>query len=264
MKEIINGNHTLFHGDCLEVMDRLIEQGIKVDAIITDPPFGTTKCEWDSVIPLDEMWDRINKLKKNDRTPVILFAQTPFDKVLGCSNLSELKYEWIWEKTQATGHLNAKKMPMKAHENILVFYKKLPVYNPQMTNGHKPTNSYTKTIETQNKTQLYGTATQELTGGGSTVRYPRSVQVFASDKQKLDLHPTQKPMALNEYLVKTYTNEGDIILDFTMGSGRITLACEKLNRKSIGIDNGYCSKDKYPEYYGKQWNVVVDTLLKTI
>lgn len=261
MYKVIRSNHALYHGDCLEVMDQLVEEGVKVDAIITDPPFGTTKCKWDSVIPLDEMWKRLQKLKRSDRTPVILFAQTPFDKVLGCSNLSELKYEWIWEKTQATGHLNAKKMPMKAHENILVFYKKLPVYNPQMTDGHKPVNSYTKTIKMQNKTQLYGDATQELTGGGSTVRYPRSVQVFASDKQRLDLHSTQKPQDLIEYLVKTYTNEGDLVLDFTMGSGRTNIACERLGRKSIGIDNGYCSKEKHSEYYGKQWNVMECILL---
>ena len=126
----MNENIRLFNGDCLEVMDKLIEDGIKVDAIITDPPYGTTQNKWDSIIPLNEMWKRLEQLCHSN-TPKLLFAQPPFDKVLGASNLKELKYEWIWNKLSPTGHLNAKKMPMKKTENILVFYKKLPTYNPQ-------------------------------------------------------------------------------------------------------------------------------------
>lgn len=131
-------------------------------------------------------------------------------------------------------------MPMKAHENILVFYKNLPTYNPQKTYGHKPINKYTKKAEVQNKTEIYGNVNLDISGGGETSRYPRSVQLFASDKQKTKLdgtiHPTQKPIALLEYLIKTYTNEGDIVLDNTMGSGTTNLACLNLNRKSIGIE----------------------------
>ena len=122
-----------YQGDAIEVMKQLIEEGVKVDLILTDPPYGTTNCKWDSIIDLHSMWDCISKIKKSNKVATLLFAQTPFDKVLGTSNIKELKYEWIWEKTQATGHLNSKKMPMKAHENILVFYEKLPKYFPQKT-----------------------------------------------------------------------------------------------------------------------------------
>lgn len=151
-----------------------------------------------------------------------------------------LKYEWIWEKTQATGFLNAKKAPLKSHENVLVFYKKPPTYNPQKTTGHKPMNSYTKKASVQNKTEVYGKVSKTVSGGGSTERYPRSVQVFSSDKQKnkLDgtIHPTQKPLKLIEYFVKSYSNENDLILDNTMGSGTTCLAAKNLNRNYIGIE----------------------------
>lgn len=220
-------------GDCLEVMKDIDDKSI--DAIICDLPYGTTNCRWDSVIDLDLLWFQYNRIIK-DNGVIVLFAQTPFDKVLGCSNLKMLRYEWIWEKTQATGHLNAKKMPMKAHENILVFYKNLPTYNPQKTTGHNPINSYTKYVSTQNNTEIYGNMDREISGGGETDRYPRSVQVFSSDKQKSKLHSTQKPIALLEYLVKTYTNEGDLVLDNTAGSGTTGLACKNLNRNYIMIE----------------------------
>lgn len=235
--EIVIGNCKLVKGDCFDYFPN-IEDGV-IDSIICDLPYGTTKCKWDTILPLDDLWDQYKRILKPNGV-VILFAQTPFDKVLGCSNLEWLKYEWIWEKTQATGFYNAKKMPMKAHENILVFYNKPPTYNAQKTTGHKPTNSYTKKADVQNKTEVYGKVKVDVSGGGDTDRYPRSVQVFASDKQKnkLDgtIHPTQKPLDLMEMLVKTYTNEGDLVLDNTCGSGTTNLACEKLNRRSIGIE----------------------------
>jgi site-specific DNA-methyltransferase (adenine-specific) len=165
----------------------------------------------------------------------------PFDKMLACSNLKLFKYEWIWEKAQATGHLNAKKQPMRAHENILIFYKNQPTYNPQKTIGHKPTNSYTKKFSIQNKTELYGYTNTDVSGGGNTDRYPRSVLKFPSDKQKNKLngtiHPTQKPLKLCEYLISTYTNEGDIVLDNASGSGTTGLAASNLNRNFILIEN---------------------------
>lgn len=229
---IDNGRYKLYQGDCLEVMDGLIALGVKFDMILCDPPYGTTQNKWDSVIPLNDMWLKLNKITKPN-TAIVLFAQTPFDKVLGCSNLKMLKYEWIWEKTTATGHLNAKKMPMKAHENILVFYKKLPVYNPQKTSGHTPVHSYTKY---QDDGSNYGKTAVGISGGGSTERYPRSVQVFKTDKQKCSLHPTQKPVALLEYLIKTYTNEDALVLDFTMGSGSTGVACLNTNRRFVGIE----------------------------
>ena len=228
-----NSNYELWQGDCLELMNDIPDKS--VDMIFTDLPYGTTHCKWDSIIPLDELWIHYKRIIK-DNGAILLFAQTPFDKVLGSSNLQMLKYEWIWEKTQATGHLNAKKMPMKAHENILVFYKKLPTYNPQMTEGHTPIHSYTKYISTQNNTEIYGRMNREISGGGETTRYPRSVLTFASDKQTCYLHPTQKPLALCEYMVKTYTNEGDLVLDSCMGSGTCGVAAKKLGRKFIGIE----------------------------
>lgn len=223
----------LWQGDCLELMKDIPDKS--VDMIFTDLPYGTTHCKWDSIIPLDELWTHYKRIIK-DNGAILLFAQTPFDKVLGSSNLQMLKYEWIWEKTQATGHLNAKKMPMKAHENILVFYKKLPTYNPQITEGHTPIHSYTKYVSTQNNTEIYGRMNREISGGGETTRYPRSVLTFASDKQTCHLHPTQKPLALCEYMVKTYTNEGDLVVDSCMGSNTTGLACKNLKRRYIGIE----------------------------
>ena len=221
--------YKIYNGDCLEVMDELIDSNIKFDMVLTDMPYGTTRNKWDTVIPLNELWIKLKKIT-NPNTPILLFAQTPFDKVLGCSNLKMLKYEWIWEKEQGTGFLNAKKMPLKSHENILVFYEKMPIYNPQMvgdeirkvkrnTDEYKSTN-YNTHIEIKES---------EYKG-----RYPKSIIKFNRDKIKL--HPTQKPVALLEYLIKTYTNEGGLVLDFTMGSGSTGVACLNTNRKFVGIE----------------------------
>ena len=226
-------NYKLLHGDCLELMKEIPDKSI--DMILCDLPYGTTKCKWDIQIPLNLLWKQYERVIK-DNGAILLFAQTPFDKVLGCSNLKLLRYEWIWEKTHATGHLDAKKMPMKAPEYILVFYKKVPTYNPQKTTGHKPINSYTKYISTQNKTELYGCLKKQISGGGETDRYPRSVVTFASDKQTCYLHPTQKPVALLEYLIRTYTNEGEVVLDNCMGSGSTGVACLNTNRNFIGME----------------------------
>lgn len=225
--------NNIYLGDCLKVMKDIEDKSI--DMILCDLPYGTTRCKWDSIIDLDKLWQQYCRIIK-DNGVIVLFAQTPFDKVLGTSNLEMLRYEWIWEKTQATGHLNAKKMPLKAHENILVFYKKLPVYNPQKTDGHPPVNSYTKYIATQNNTEIYGDLSKEISGGGNTERYPRSIQMFSSDKQKEHLHPTQKPIKLLEYLIKTYTNENDLVLDNCIGSGSTAVAAQNINRNFIGIE----------------------------
>lgn len=212
-------------------MERLPDKSI--DMILCDLPYGTTANKWDSVVPLEQLWIQYERIIK-DRGAIVLSAQTPFDKILGVSNLKLLRYEWIWEKTTATGHLNAKKMPMKAHENFLVFYKKLPTYNPQMTTGHRPVNSYTKH---QDDGSNYGKTAVGISGGGSTVRYPRSVQTFKTDKQKVAIHPTQKPVALFEYFIRTYNNEGDTVLDNCIGSGTTAIACINTNRKFIGFEN---------------------------
>jgi DNA modification methylase len=231
MQKII-GNATLYNADCFDIMPTIADKSI--DAIICDLPYGTTNCAWDSILDLDKLWEQYTRIIK-DNGVIVLFAQTPFDKVLGCSNLKWLKYEWIWEKTQATGHLNAKKMPMKAHENVLVFYKNPPVYNYQKTEGHERKVSKAEHKINCKESDVYNKG-QKLVTYDSTERYPRSVLKFASDKQKSKLHPTQKPLALMEYFVKTYSNEGDLILDNTAGSGTTGIACINTDRKYILIE----------------------------
>lgn len=213
-----------------------------INMILCDLPYGTTKCKWDVIIPFTDLWEQYERIIK-DNGAIVLFSQAPFDKVLACSNLKLFRYEWIWEKTQATGHLNAKKMPMKSHENILVFYKKLPVYNPIKTTGHQRKVSSAKSKE-GNKNSLYGDF--KLTDYDSTERYPRSVLTFSSDKQKEYFHPTQKPIELCKYLIRTYTHEFDVVLDNTSGSGTTILAAEILTRKWIGIEKEsiYCDITK--------------------
>ena len=219
----------LRNGCCLELLQTIPDNYF--DMICADLPYGTTNCKWDSPIDLKLLWIQLERVAK-PVCPIVLFAQTPFDKILGCSNLPLLRYEWIWEKTAATGHLNAKKMPMKAHENILVFYKKLPTYNPQKTKGHKPVNTYTKR---NGDGECYG-KTIEVSGGGATDRYPRSVLKFSSDKQTNRLHPTQKPIALCKYIVETYSNVGDKVGDFCMGSGSLGEAAVELKRYFTGFE----------------------------
>lgn len=217
-------------GDCLDLLPSVPEGSI--DMILCDLPYGTTQNKWDSVIDLPSLWRQYERVIK-DNGAIVLTAQTPFDKVLGVSNLKLLRYEWIWEKPLATGHLNAKKMPMKAHENVLVFYKKTPTYNPQKTLGHKPVNSFTKH---RGAGTNYGKTKTGISGGGSTERYPRSVQVFSTDKQTSGLHPTQKPVALMEYLIKTYTHPGELVLDNAIGSGTTAVAALNLGRDFIGME----------------------------
>lgn len=218
----------LHFGDCLQIMPEMRE--MSVDLVLADLPYGTTRCAWDSQIPLEPLW---REYRRVCRGAVLLFAQTPFDKVLGASNLRDLRYEWIWEKTNATGHLNAKKMPMKAHENVLVFYRRQPTYNPQITTGH-----IRKTAaKWGDGSPVYGRQVLDGKVYDSTERYPRSVQVFASDKQRSKLHPTQKPLALCEYLIRTYSNPGDTVLDNCMGSGTTGLACMNEGRSFIGIES---------------------------
>lgn len=221
----------LMHGDCLEMM-KLIPDG-SVDMVLCDLPYGTTQNGWDSLIPFPELWAEYKRVGK-ENCAFVLTAQPPFDKVLGCSNLAMLKYEWIWEKTKATGHLNAKKQPMKAHENVLVFYSKQATYNPQKTEG-KPY----KGSGGGSKNDNYGDFEAVREGSQDGSRYPRSVIQFAHESKPV--HPTQKPVALMEYLIRTYTNRGDTILDNTMGSGTTGVAASNTGREFIGIERD----DKY-------------------
>lgn len=224
----------LLLGDCLELMKKIKDNSI--DMILSDLPYGITNCNWDKQIDLEQLWKQYKRIIK-DNGVIALFAVEPFASKLRLSNLKMYKYDWIWEKTQATGHLNANKQPLRAYENILIFYKKQCTYNPQKTQNHSATHSYTKHIEIQNKTEIYGRCNKELSGGGNTDRYPRNIITFASDKQKSKLHPTQKPIALLEYLIKTYTNENETVLDSCMGSGSTAVACINTKRKFIRVRN---------------------------
>lgn len=219
----------LMHGDCLEMM-KLIPDG-SVDMILCDLPYGTTQNKWDCPIDLAQLWPQYWRLAQPGAA-IVLMAQAPFDKVLGASQIGNLRYEWIWEKSNPTGHLNAKRAPMKAHENILVFYKKQPTYNPIKTQGHKRKTA----TKRHDITKTYGKQVFEELPYDSTERYPRSVLQFPSDKQRSRLHPTQKPVALMEYLVRTYTNEGGTVLDNSMGSGTTGVACMNTGRNFIGIE----------------------------
>lgn len=223
-------NNMLMEGDCLIHLKNIADKSI--DLIFTDLPYGTTKNKWDVKIDLKKLWEEYERIIK-DNGVILMFAQSPYDKMLACSNLKLYRYEWIIEKTKATGHLNANKMPLKAHENILVFYKKIPKYNPQKTLGHKPVHNY---IKKTNDGSCYGKTKTGIKGGGSTDRFPRDVLKFKWDTQKSSLHPTQKPIECAKYFIKTYTDEGDIVLDSCAGSGSILLAAKNLNRYYIGIE----------------------------
>lgn len=218
-------------GDCLVLMDEIPDHS--VDMIICDLPYGMTQNKWDSPIDLELLWRHYDRIVK-DNGAVVLFGAGKFSARLIVSNIKNYRYTLIWQKTTPTGFLNAKKQPLRTHEDILVFYNKQPTYNPQMTYGHKPVNSYTK--HTGDGTN-YGTTKQGISGGGNTSRYPTSVIKVATDKQKNHYHPTQKPVALLEWLIATYTNPGEVVLDNCAGSGSTAIAAKNLNREYIAIES---------------------------
>jgi site-specific DNA-methyltransferase (adenine-specific) len=226
----MTNNINLYKGDCLEVMKQIKSNSI--DAIITDPPYGTTACKWDSVIDFDLMWEQLNRIIKPNGA-IVLFGREPFSSFLRTSNVRMYRYDWVWEKSKATNFLFAKQMPLMAHENIMIFYKKKPTYNPQKTKG-KP---YNKGKEKRTEIEAVGKiGNGNLIENKNGLRNPRSVQYFVTAEREGKLHPTQKPVALMEYLIKTYTNEGETVLDFTMGSGSTGVACKNTNRDFIGIE----------------------------
>ena len=225
-------------GDCLELMKDIDDKSI--DAIIVDLPYGTTNNKWDFIIPFDKLWSSYKRIVKNNG--IIMFTATqPFASMLISSNYDMFKYDLIWAKNKKTGFLNANKMPLRNHEHILIFYDKLPKYNPQKTTGHKPVNSYTK--NTSDGTN-YNSTKLGISGGGQTDRYPTSILDISvvNNDSKEKYHPTQKPLELMEYLIKIYTNEGDTILDNCCGSGTTLVAAKRLKREFIGIE-------KEKEYY---------------
>ena len=224
----------LINGDCLEIMDRLIADGVKVDAIITDPPYGTTACKWDTVIPFEEMWKRLNKLIKPNGA-MVLFGSEPFSSILRVSNLKMYKYDWKWDKDQGGNFANAKKQPLKTYEDILIFNSKF--YNPQMTDAN-PKNI--RPISDGKKVNITGMIQKHSKNYNPRKRYPKAILSYSTNMAECNktqrVHPTQKPVTLMEYLIKTYTNEDELVLDFTCGSGSTLVGCLNTNRRGIGIE----------------------------
>jgi len=221
----------LYNDDCLDRMDKLIAKGVKVDAIITDPPYGTTACKWDTIIPLDAMWERLNKLIKPNGA-IVLFGSQPFTSALVMSNANNYKHQWVWNKNNSAGFATAKLRPFAICEDVLVFGLNKVNYFPIMRTGKMRTKGGYSTSDN------YGiTPTQTR----NDQYYPKNILEYSNANQKGKVHPTQKPVPLMEYLIKTYTNEGETVLDFTMGSGTTGVACKNTNRKFIGIelDEGY-------------------------
>ena len=228
----------LYNGDCLEIMQQLIEQGVKVDAVITDPPYGTTKCQWDSIIPFDKMWGLLKQIRK-DESPILLFGNEPFNSYLRISNVDEYRYDIYWQKERATNIFQLKKRPAKVIETINVFYKKQCTYNPQMVkyNGKKVTNKPSETNAKFKSIVASNSPTMQIKPYKDIgYRYPCDILNIRREKLGSTVHPTQKPVALLEYLIKTYTNENETVLDNCMGSGTTGVACKKLNRRFIGME----------------------------
>jgi len=228
----------LYKGDCLEVMKTIEDKSI--DAIITDPPYGTTACKWDSVIDFDLMWEQLNRIIKPNGA-IVLFGSEPFSSALRMSNIKNYKYDWVWEKSDPSGFVNAKLMPIKSIENILIFSegktangsnRNMPYY-PQ---GLKEFNKTVNGVRKKTHENSFGRSSQKEKHFQKYTNYPKQILKYKNDKGKSKFHPTQKPVALMEYLIKTYTNENETVLDFTMGSGSTGVACVNTNRNFIGIE----------------------------
>jgi len=216
----------IYHADCLEGMKSLPDR--TVDMVLSDPPYGVTANAWDSIIDLERLWAEYKRIIK-PKGAIVLTARCPFDKVLGTSNLPWLRYEWIWEKSRATGFLDAQRAPMRAHENILVFCDRSPPYHPQFEKG-KPYKSTRKARYDANTGRHLRAAVSHNPG----FRYPRSVLHVPSESRTI--HHTQKPLVLFEYLIKTYTKPGELVLDSCMGSGTTAVACLNTGRNFIGFE----------------------------
>jgi len=222
---------TFVNADCFDVFPFIEDKSIQL--ILADLPYGTTACKWDSILPFDKLWEQYERIIA-DNGAIVLTAQQPFTSALIMSNTKLYKYDWYWKKSKPVGFANAKKMPLKDVETISVFYKSLPKYNPQgLEKCNRVISNSTKKIKQNNITAINGGAFKTDTFIQEFTNYPRQIIEIGVDQ---GLHPTQKPLELMEYLVKTYTNEGDMVLDNTMGSGTTNLACIKLKRKSIGIE----------------------------
>ena len=219
----------LIYGDCLEVMKNIEDNS--VDMILADLPYGTTQCKWDTVIPFESLWIQYKRIIK-DNGAIVLFGSEPFSSSLRISNIKNYRYDWKWDKVRGVGHLNAKKRPMMCIEDIMIFYKKPCTYNPQMREREKPRTSRNNATQ-----QVYGKSQDNFIGETLEKKYPLNLITFNKSSQKdMKLHPTQKPIALLEYLIKTYTKENETVLDNCMGSGSTGVACINTKRKFIGIE----------------------------
>jgi len=222
----------LMQGDCLEIMKEIPDGS--VDMVLTDPPYGITACKWDSVIPFAPMWEQLKRVTKRNAA-IVMTASQPFTTSLIASNMEMFRYCWVWEKNKATGHLNAKKQPLKSYEDVVVFYQNQSIYNPQYGTGEAYSNNNTAVDEGGCYGETKGSSVSNV-----TTRYPRrNISIDVDIKARH--HPTQKPIALMEYMIRTYTNEDETVLDFTMGSGTTGVAAKSLDRSFIGIelDEGY-------------------------
>lgn len=232
----------IYNIECLEGLAQIESES--VDMIFCDLPYGSTQNPWDIIIPPEKLWPEYERIIK-PRGAILLFGQGAFTAAMIVANPKLFRYNIIWQKTKPTGFLNANRMPLRSHEDIMVFYKSLPVYHPQKSTGHKPTHSFTKhTSDGSN----YGATKRGISGGGDTERFPTSVWRFASDTQKSALHPTQKPLTLCRYAIRTFSNPGDLVLDNCCGSGSIPAAAALEDRRYIGMDNGVCEKEESPNF----------------
>lgn len=238
----------VYNTDCIEGM-RLIDDK-SIDMIFCDLPYAKTQNSWDALIPFKSLWEQFERVIK-DNGAILLFGQDKFTARCMLSNEKLHRYNIIWKKTTPTGFLNASRMPLRSHEDIMVFYKKLPVYNPQKSTGHTRKTSSAKHKRNSAVTTNYGV--HKLRSYDSTERFPTSVWEFATDRQRSAIHPTQKPVELCRYAIRTFSNVGDTVLDCCCGSGTIPLAAKLEGRNYIGMDNGICDQKKYPEYYGRFW-----------
>ena len=236
----------LYHGDCLEIMPELEP----VDMILCDLPYGTTACKWDTVIYFEPLWAQYNRLIKNNGA-IVLTAGQPFTSALVMSNIAQFKYEWIWEKDKPTNFALANKQPMKYHENICVFYTNLPVYNKQMIRRTGGGEQRCKTSVDHSNRKIHGQDikyTNGLSFYNEIYKNPSSVLYFNTGRRQDTIHPTQKPVAMFEYLIKTYTNKENTVMDNCIGSGTTAIACERLKRRWIGIE----IEEKYCEIAAKR------------
>ena len=244
----------LFNDDCFKILEELKEKGVKIDMVLTDLPYNLTQCNWDTTINIKQMWEYLIEIT-HPTTPILLFGNEPFSSHLRLSQQKLYKYDIIWDKIIRTGHLNAKKQPLRQYENIIVFYEKQPTYNPIMWDGKEENHPH----RTKKKnTNVYGKH-HEVPTKLTKKKYPTNIiRVNARSNECNNtkrVHPTQKPVELLEYLIKTYSNEGDTVLDFTMGSGSTGVACLQTNRNFIGIElnNDYfkIAKDRINNYQSR-------------